>query len=111
MGGLPASAQPPAMWGSGPDSPLAICIESRAQYSPAVATPVSGLTAICWTDYRAGASQIYAQVIDTLGNAFWEPGGRQVSDPSFQTSRPSIAADSEGVFIAWTSNESDGLHT
>ena len=75
-----------------------------------VAMDGSGGALVCWSDSRGGPPgpydngiAIYAQRLNSTGNALWMPQGVDVADPGALQNQPSIVADGFGGSItAWT---------
>jgi hypothetical protein len=62
----------------------------------------SGGAIVTWEDYRNGNYDIYAQRIDSDGNAVWTLGGLPVCDELSHQKRPEIVTDGAGgAIIAW----------
>ncbi len=73
------------------------------QVNSAMTTDGSGGSIITWQDKRSGKSEIYAQRMNSSGNAVWTLNGIPIctQDSSFN---PSIVSDgSGGAIIAWES--------
>jgi hypothetical protein len=63
-----------------------------AGYQPAVAPDGSGGAVILWTSAAPGGDlDVYAQRIDALGNALWDPNGAPVCTSSFDQSEQAVA--------------------
>ncbi len=82
---------------------VAICSAAQDQASGGIVDDGAGGALIVWTDYRNGSSwEVYAQRIDSLGNA------QLAADGVYVPTRPGDAADlgiapdgSGGAFMAW----------
>ena len=72
---------------------------SEDQESSAIAMNKYGLAVICWEDSRNGDSDIYAQIISSMGFKF--KGNFKVNDDIGTTSQvaPDVAIDNRGCFI------------
>jgi hypothetical protein len=96
-------------------SGLAVCISSGRQDQPAIARDGAGGVVVVWRDYRSGVDgDLYAQRIDSTGQALWGFNGTKVCAASGQQSAAAILLDPpalpdpfRGVVIAWQ-DERDG---
>lgn len=58
---------------------------------------------IVWKDYRNGTPDIFAQHIDSLGNALWNIDGAPVCTQSADQSTPSVLSDGQGgIIVSWS---------
>lgn len=81
-----------------------VCAAPAGQFSPQIVSDGMGGAIIVWHDYRNGGGEdIYAQRIDTDGNALWEKDGIAISQASGTQWYPQIASDNNnGAIIVWT---------
>jgi hypothetical protein len=94
-----------ALWtGNG----VAVSTATRNQTTPSLVRDGSGGAIVTWNDYRYGPTSgwdIYAQRIDSSGNALWTSGGVVVSSASAGQAYPEIIDDNNGgAIIAWEDN-------
>ena len=80
-----------------------VCAAVGEQDFPNIASDGSGGAFIAWNDERSGFTEIYAQKLDTSGNAVWTGDGVNVASNTCETSAgPGIVNDSTGgAIIAW----------
>jgi hypothetical protein len=87
---------------------VAVSSASRSQETPTIVRDGSGGAIIAWEDFRYGLTygwDIYAQRIDSNGNALWTSGGVAVSSASGGQVSPEMIGDSNGVtIIVWKDN-------
>lgn len=84
-----------------PGNPVSIAVNN--QVSPTMTTDGSGGTIITWQDKRSGKYEIYAQRMNSDGNAVWTTDGVAIctQDSNYN---PIIVSDGlGGVIIAWQS--------
>ncbi|NIO27870.1 MAG: T9SS type A sorting domain-containing protein [Candidatus Latescibacteria bacterium] len=94
-------------WGS---SGVAISTTSDHQAVPVVTFDGSGGAIIAWLDYSGvgGASVIYTQHVNGLGNVQWAVNGVAVSPTTSDNPWATVASDgSGGAIIAWEDRRSD----
>ncbi|MBN1803529.1 MAG: hypothetical protein JW891_18610 [Candidatus Lokiarchaeota archaeon] len=84
-----------------------VCNAQEDQISPQICSDGSGGAIMTWEDYRTPYdayewSNIYAQKMDSNGNAQWTPNGFTVCNNIMPQLRPKIVSDgSGGAIIAW----------
>jgi hypothetical protein len=85
-GGLPVSGGPGEQW------------------DPDAAPDGRGGAFLCWYEARGdSATDLFAQRIDSLGTALWQPGGTPVCRERFSQVWPKAAPDSAGgLLVLWT---------
>ena len=86
-----------------------VCNAINNQVYPSVATDGNGGSIITWMDKRSGKYEIYAQRMNSTGNAMWTPNGIPIctQDSSFN---PVIVSDGiGGAIIAWESYRGSNL--
>lgn len=79
-----------------------VCIVSGSPSNPRIASDGSGGALIAWSDSRSGNYDVYAQHLDTNGNALWPSGGVPVCTATgSQVERDVIGDRSGGVIALW----------
>jgi hypothetical protein len=79
-----------------------ICTATGEQAYQTIAPDNSGGAIITWHDYRAGATDIYAQHIDAAGTVLWTTDGVVICAASSYQYNPNILEDgSGGAIITW----------
>lgn len=88
---------------------IAVSSVMESQVKPEMISDGTGGVIIVWADTKNGTSDIYAQRIDSLGNARWAAEGVPVaSDPSEQID-PKIASDGQhGAIVVWSAHSGTG---
>lgn len=82
---------------------VAVCTASGDQQYPAIVSDQNGGAIITWQDASSIAANIYAQRINSDGNAVWTTNGVVVCDTSDSQYYPKIISDnSGGAIITWT---------
>jgi len=85
------------------DDGLAVCDAPGHQYYPALVRSGANEVILTWQDKRNGNFDIYAQRVNSLGNALWAPNGAPVCSGDGDQVDPVIASvDNGGATIAWT---------
>jgi hypothetical protein len=80
-----------------------VCTDALGQEVVYPATDGEGGAYIVWRDARNGNYDIYAQRLDSFGNALWTADGVAVCTESDLQDRPRVTADGVGgCIIAWT---------
>ncbi len=89
---------------------VAACAAPGDQLSPVAVCDGSGGAIIAWQDRRAGdGSDIYAQRIDSSGNAHWAADGLAVCRAaSDQTALSAVSDTAGGIIIAWQDARNSG---
>jgi hypothetical protein len=90
-----------------PANGLAVCADTSAQSSPAIASDGAGGAFIAWLDQRSPDSGIYLQRVLAGGEIApgWPANGVFLSPPTSALSPPFVAPDGTGgVFVAWAGN-------
>ncbi|HEY3296617.1 MAG TPA: T9SS type A sorting domain-containing protein [bacterium] len=72
----------------------------RVEWSASVARDANGMTVTTWSDLHTGSREIYAQLINPVGQALWGSGVQLTDDPHEQ-SQPQVIATSDGWIVAW----------
>ncbi len=81
---------------------VAVCSNTAIQKSVAIIDAGNGSSIITWEDYRAGNYDIYAQKLDSMGNALWANNGVVVCSKALNQKNPKISSDSAGgAIILW----------
>jgi hypothetical protein len=71
---------------------------------PEIVGDLSGGAIVSWLDYRSGTPDVYAQRVDTNGNALWMTHGVPICTAPGSQNRQHIAPDGAGgAYLAWTS--------
>jgi hypothetical protein len=79
--------------------------DSNSQTSPHVAVDSLGNAIVVWTDYRNSDNDVYAQKLDSDGNALWGSSDIKVNQntDSANQGSPSVVIDQDDyVIIVWT---------
>ena len=80
---------------------IIICNETYYQEIPQICSDGYGGAIIAWEDRRV-STDIYAQRIDSDGNALWNPNGTLICNASGTTVRVQLCSDgSGGAIITW----------
>lgn len=91
-----------AQWAS---NGVPVCTEASSQADPVIANVSSGKDIIVWSDSRNSATtgtDIYAQMLDSSGNALWTGNGIFVCNASGTQRKPKILRDNAGgAFVIW----------
>ena len=96
--------------GSGDYNGVPVSTATNSQFNPSIINDESGGAIIIWHDSRSGASDIYAQRIDSNGNRLWENGAGTGDYEGIPISIASgdqydfkiVSDDLGGAIIAWT---------
>lgn len=84
------------------DNGTALCTDYSYQYGMKLISDGSGGAIITWYDYRNGASDIFAQLVDLNGNTQWTANGTVVCGDSNEQIFPQICSDDVGgAIISW----------
>ena len=79
-----------------------VTLASSDQIDPHIAADKSGGAIISWTDYRAGASDIYVQHVDASGTPAWQSNGVAVVTASNNQWNNQLCSDAlGGAIITW----------
>lgn len=83
-----------------------ICTLPGNHYEPDIIYDELGGTIMTWQDYRTGSFyEIYAQRVDSLGNAIWTANGTPICiDPDWQGRQKLAPCGPGGAIIAWYDN-------
>jgi hypothetical protein len=87
------------------DGGVSVCIADSNQTNHKVVSDGAGGAIIVWADNRKGTTNadIYAQRIDSSGNAVWTADGIAVCDTVSYQKTPAIASDmAGGAIVAWS---------
>ncbi|HBE73227.1 MAG TPA: hypothetical protein DDW31_03920 [candidate division Zixibacteria bacterium] len=83
-----------------------VCVAAGNQNPPGVLYNGGGFL-IAWFDSRNGNNDIYAQLLDTLGNRLWPDSGLIVcAHPSDQSSPKIVSDGNNGWYFFWTDDRS-----
>ncbi|HUV35406.1 MAG TPA: T9SS type A sorting domain-containing protein [Patescibacteria group bacterium] len=87
---------------------IPVCIAQGEQSVPALVPDGEGGAVLCWQDFRVGAyADIYAQRIDSGGNALWNPGGAPVCTAinyqgyAFMVAPAMVSYGDGGTIVVW----------
>lgn len=82
---------------------VTVCDQTGTQTTPLAAADGTGGIVIAWTDWRAGAADIYAQRIDAAsGGRTWDLGGVPIcTSPGTKTPRAIIPDGAGGSVVVW----------
>jgi hypothetical protein len=80
-----------------------VCKAGNNQINPVIASDGKGGAIVAWQDKRNGKSEIYAQRMNTLGNAIWTTNGIPICTQDSSFNPVIITDDSGGAIIAWES--------
>lgn len=90
---------------------IAICVEYSRQLNPIITADNEGGAIIAWEDQRKGPNEkydIYAQRIDSEGNALWGHNGLAICSADSNQLSPMISVDNTGdAIITWLDNRQD----
>ena len=94
-------SQGQAVWG---EAGKAVCQLAEGQFAPQLITDNNGGAIITWHDYRSKIGEdIYAQRIDSSGQALWLENGQAVCTVNGTQWYPKIVTDGlDGAIIVWT---------
>ena len=84
-----------------PGNPVSTSVNN--QISPMITTDGSGGTIITWQDKRSGKNEIYAQRMNSDGNAMWTTDGIAICTQDSNYNPIIISDGSGGAIIAWQS--------
>ena len=81
---------------------VVVCADSAMQRSSTITDAGNGSVIIAWEDNRSGNFDIYAQKLDSMGNALWTAGGVVVCNKALAQVNPKIVNDNAGgAIIVW----------
>jgi hypothetical protein len=81
---------------------VVICSEGDIQVNPSIATDETGGAILSWEDSRNGASDIYAQKINSIGTIQWATNGIAICNATNIQLYPQMIPDgSGGAIITW----------
>ncbi len=90
---------------------VAVCEEVLAQSDPVAIPDNMGGAIITWNDWRNGNADVYAQRIDSGGNAIWAAGGIAAVAESSDQYNPRICSDhAGGAILAWLDSRNGSSH-
>ena len=86
-------------WASGG---IAVCGASGDQIDPGITISGDKGAVISWVDGRATATDIYAQLLDSLGVGQWASDGIPICSEQYDQTDPVITGDeADGAIVAW----------
>lgn len=81
---------------------VAVCSSNGEQQSVAIIESTDGSAIVSWEDSRNGNYDIYAQKIDSNGNALWLANGVAVCNKTTNQKNPKLVSDNAGgAIIVW----------
>ena len=81
---------------------ISVCAAVKRQYEPDIASDGNGGAIIIWQDERGAFTDLYAQRIDSNGNAVWQTNGVPVCTVNRYQKIPQIISDGNGgIFAVW----------
>ncbi len=81
---------------------IVVCDETDGQQNQEMASDGYHGAIITWADYRSGQAHIYAQRVDSLGNALWTTDGVVVCQGAQSEENPAVVGDGyHGAIITW----------
>lgn len=81
----------------------AVCTYSGSQENPQICSDEAGGAVISWVDYRNSNNDIYAQRINSIGNAQWTTDGVALTTAVNTQSELQISSDGQGgAIVTWT---------
>ncbi len=87
------------------DDGVGVSVALQSQLDPQIVSDGSSGAIVTWEDYRNSATtgyDIYAQRVDSNGNALWQTDGVSLCIASSSQSDPQIASDgSGGAIVTW----------
>lgn len=92
---------PPKINSQSSGNPVSIAINN--QISPAMTTDGSGGTIVAWQDKLSGKYEIYAQRMNSDGNAMWQTNGIPVCTQDSNYNPIIVSDGSGGAIISWQS--------
>jgi len=82
---------------------IAVSPVSDSQARPEIISDGAGGAIIVWSDTRSGTEDVYAQRIDSSGNALWKAEGVSVAFGLTEQTDPTLVSDGQhGAIIAWS---------
>jgi hypothetical protein len=87
----------------------AVCTASGDQTNTVATSDLAGGVIVAWDDRRGGGNtDIYAQRLDSNGNAQWTSNGEAICTASFDQLVPQIVSSTiGGAIVAWSDQRSD----
>jgi predicted lipoprotein with Yx(FWY)xxD motif len=87
---------------------IAICTEGSTQELPQIVSDGTGGAIVVWQDYRNGNFDIYAQRVNSSGEAIWNTNGVPVCTAAFDQFNISVISDGfGGAILTWEDNRSN----
>ncbi len=81
---------------------VSLCVDLGTQVRPRIATDGSGGAIVTWRDHRNGNADIYAQRVDSGGNALWQSDGVALCTAAEDQNYPEIVPDGYGgAIVTW----------
>ncbi|MDD5360725.1 MAG: T9SS type A sorting domain-containing protein [Ignavibacteria bacterium] len=80
-----------------------VCNAEYNQVNPVITTDGKGGAIIAWQDKRSGKFEIYAQRMNSFGNALWTTNGIPICTQDSNLNPTIITDDSGGAIITWES--------
>ncbi len=94
---------------------ITICTAANGQVFPTMVSDGSGGAIITWTDYRNDTTgkngDIYAQRVNSMGNALWTSNGVVICNAGNDQDSPTIVSDGAGgAIITWEDRRNANYH-
>lgn len=87
-----------------------IAVVTGHQHGPKIDYSTNGRAVMAWKDDRSGNDDIYAQMIDTLGNVQWTANGVAVCTATGNQNKVQVYCDRSGnTIIAWEDERSGNI--
>ena len=81
---------------------LIVCNANSEQKNTRIVSDGQGGAIVCWTDYRNGNYDIYAQHINSKGNILWQSNGVPICTSAYDQYWPEMVSDNQGgAIIVW----------
>jgi len=94
------------LWGA---DGKAISTFGGEEYYPQLASDGAGGAIVTWHENSDGSGGIYAQRVDSSGNALWSPGGKNICNAAGNHQYPRIVSDAVGgAIVTWQDSRNGG---
>ncbi len=81
---------------------VSLCVDSNIQHDQEIVSDGSGGAIVTWMDYRDSQWDIYAQRVDSSGNALWQDDGVPLCSFNWHQQDPQIVSDGAGgAIVTW----------
>ncbi|MFN8587575.1 MAG: FlgD immunoglobulin-like domain containing protein [Candidatus Eisenbacteria bacterium] len=88
---------------------VVVCADASEQWAPTLVTGGSGKIIVGWEDWRDGAGDPYAQLLNSSGVAQWTANGAPLCQASGHQTNPDWTADGNGGVIAAWEDQRDAV--